>query len=505
MADISKLKIALCQIEPVQGCPSSYETSLRQLTTRVKLTGTDLAIFPAPSKDALPRLVAMNGSILLEEDGRATLSAEDELYHIALGGAQDGCDFAVVSNWEPWTIGRPQEAARIGTACPTVFSNPIGIENADKRVVAFDGASRALAADGTVIAQLRDDFTGDFTPFTFANGGRIAEPCDMKTLRALISCIRRFDAFVLPWQPKWVIGLSGGLDSSVVASLLVMALGPERVVGYNLATRYNSDATKANAAALAKALEIELRNGSIEELVRATGATLEQYGYGEGAMSGLVLENVQARLRAHALSTFAAVEGGVIANNGNRIEAALGYATLYGDAIGALAPIGDLTKVQLFDLSRQINEVFEQEVVPANLLPAETEDGFVWETMPSAELADGQRDPMKWFYHDWLVTQLLDVTAGDPCPIMQGYLDYRLASTPVVKWLEFYGLAHDPIAFMDDLEWVTRSMRNAAFKRIQAPPAIRIASPASVAPSSEWQGSLEPSERYLELKAQILS
>jgi len=504
MADLSKLRIALCQIEPVQGCPSSYETSLHQLTTRVKLTGADLAIFPAPSKGALPRLVAMNGSILLEEDGRATLSAEDELYHIALGGAQDGCDFAVVSNWEPWSIGGSQEAARIGTACPTIISNPIGIENADKCVVAFDGASRALAADGAVIAQLRDDFTGDYTPFTFANGGRIAEPCDMKTLRALVSSIRRFDAFVLPWQPKWVIGLSGGLDSSVVASLLVMALGPERVVGYNLATRYNSDATKANAATLAKALEIELRNGSIEELVRATGATLDQYGYGEDAMSGLVLENVQARLRGHALSTFAAVEGGVIANNGNRIEAALGYATLYGDAIGALAPIGDLTKVQLFDLSRQINEVFEQEVVPENLLPTETDDGFIWETMPSAELADGQRDPMKWFYHDWIVTQLLDVTAGDPCPIMQGYLDDRLASTPVAKWLEFYGLAHDPAAFMADLEWVTRSMRTAAFKRIQAPPAIRIASPASVAPSCEWQGSLEPSERYLELKARIL-
>ena len=505
MADLSKLKIALCQIEPVQGCPSSYETSLRQLTTRVKLTGADLAIFPAPSKDALPRLVAMNGSILLEEDKRATLSAEGELYHIALGGAQDGCDFMVVSDWEPWTIaGASQEAAHVGIACPTVISNPIGIENTDKRVITLDGASRALAADGTVIAQLRDDFTGDFTPFTFANGGRIAEPCDMKTLRALVSSIRRFDAFVLPWQPKWVIGLSGGLDSSVVASLLVMALGPERVVGYNLATRYNSDATKANAAALANALEIELRNGSIEELIRATGATLNQYGYGEEAMSGLVLENVQARLRGHALSTFAAIEGGVVANNGNRIEAALGYATLYGDAIGALAPIGDLTKVQLFDLSRQINEVFEQEIIPANLLPTETDEGFIWETMPSAELADGQHDPMKWFYHDWLVTRLLDVTVGDPCPIMQAYLDDRLASTPAAKWLEFYGLANDPAAFMADLEWITRSMRTAAFKRIQAPPAIRIASLASVAPSCEWQGTLEPSEHYLELKAQIL-
>ncbi|MBO4352112.1 MAG: NAD(+) synthase [Eggerthellaceae bacterium] len=506
MADLSKLKVALCQIEAVQGHPSSYELALHNLVERVKLTGADLAVFPAPQRGEQPRLVAMNGSVLLQEEARATLSAQGELFHIALGDgpndARDDCDFAIVSDWTPWTLAGAEPQLPAGMPC--IQTNPIGIENHDKRIVAFDGASKAVLNDGTVVARLRDDFTGDYTPFTFAGGGRIADACDMKALRAIVSSIRRFDAFALSWHPKWVIGLSGGLDSSVVAALLVMALGPNRVIGYNLATRYNSDATKANAASLAEALGIELRNGSIEQLVKATGDTLSQYGYPDDAMSGLVLENVQARLRGHALSTFSAIEGGVVANNGNRIEAALGYATLYGDAIGALAPIGDLTKVQLFDLSRQINEVFEKEIVPENLLPIETEDGFIWETMPSAELADGQRDPMKWFYHDWLVTQLLDETACDPCPIMQGYLDDRLASTPVAKWLEYYGLADDPAAFMEDLEWVTRSMRTAAFKRIQAPPAIRIASPASIASAPEWQGTLEPSTRYEELKRAIL-
>lgn len=503
MADLSKLKIALCQIEAVQGRPSAFETSMRQLLERVRFTGADLAVFPAPARGEQPRLIALNGAVIAQETSRATLSAQGELYHIALGDAREGCDLVIDSIWEPWTMRGASEQPQ-AAGVPSIHANPIGIETFDKRVVAYDGASAAYAADGQVIARLRDDFTGDYAPITLASGGRKAQPCDMKALRAIVSTIRRFDALALPWGPKWIIGLSGGLDSSVVAALLVMAFGPDRVIGYNLATRYNSDATKANAASLAQALGIELRNGSIEHLVAATGDTLEQYGYGEDALSGLVLENVQARLRGHALSTFAAVEGGVIANNGNRIEAALGYATLYGDAIGALAPIGDITKVQLFELARQINDVFETEVVPENLLPVETADGFEWQTMPSAELADGQRDPMKWFYHDWLVSKLLDETAGDPCPIMQAYLDGRLASTPVAKWVAFYGL-DDPRVFMDDLEWVTRAMRNAAFKRIQAPPAIRIASPASIDPAPEWQGPLEPSGEYEDLKARILA
>lgn len=503
MGDLSKLKIALCQIEAVQGRPSAYEKCLSQLLERVRFTGADVAVLPAPSRDARPRLVALNGAVVAQEEDGALLSTAGELYRIAFGEARAESDFAVMSSWDPWTMRDGDDRTPHAGGIPVIWANPIGIENFDKRVIAFDGASAAYDGGGKLVARLRDDFTGDYAPITLTSGGRVAEPCDMKALRALVSTIRRFDALALPWQPKWVIGLSGGLDSSVVASLLVMAFGPDRVIGYNLATRYNSDATKANAATLASTLGIELKNGSIEQLVEATGEMLGQYGYRD-AMGGLVLENVQARLRGHALSTFAAVEGGVIANNGNRIESALGYATLYGDAIGALAPVGDMTKVQLFELSHQINDVFGTEVVPENLLPSETDGGLVWETMPSAELAEHQLDPMKWFYHDWLVAELLDVTDMDACPVMQAYLDDRLASTPAGKWMRNYGLADDPAAFVEDLEWVTRSIRTAAFKRIQAPPAIRIASKASIASAPEWQGPEEPSERYRELKARIL-
>lgn len=83
-----------------------------------------------------------------------------------------------------------------------------------------------------------------------------------------------------------------------------------------------------------------IREGSIEKIVDATVDTLQDYGYPQA--EGLALENIQARLRGHLLSSFASMEGGVIVNNGNKVEAALGYCTLYGDAIGALSPIARL-------------------------------------------------------------------------------------------------------------------------------------------------------------------
>ena len=498
MSDLSKLRIALCQVEAVQGHPSVFEQSTRQLAGYARSTGANLVVFPGET----PRLVGMNGGIVAQEGDRATLALGEDLYRIALGVPAEDCDFAVMSDWTPWSLKR-RESSAASCGIPIVYANPVGITNEERRVLVYDGASCILSADGIVLSRLRDDFTGDFAPATLTAPGPQAPQCDKKLLRALVSGIQRFDAQVLPWQPKWIIGLSGGLDSGVVAALLVMAFGPERVIAYNLATRYNSDATKANAASLALELGIELRNGSIEQLVDATAAVASQYGYPEGALQGLALENVQARVRGHLLSTFAALEGGVVANNGNRVEASLGYATLYGDSIGALAPIADLTKVQVIGLAHDINELFGKEVVPMRLLPVETQEGFEWETMPSAELADGQRDPMKWFYHDWLVSELCDVTALDPCPIMERYADGSLLDSEMGKWLRFYGL-DDPKAFIDDLEWVLSSMRKSAFKRIQAPPSLRVASPATTARSSEIQGGEEPSERYLELKKSIL-
>ena len=401
-------------------------------------------------------------------------------------------------------------------APPVVRVNCVGMQNTDKAVLSFDGGSTVFASDGTCALRCRDDFqeelllvqigleTRQVTPLS-DSGFAGYEDVDEKTLDAIVWTLRRFDEQVFPFHPKWVIGLSGGIDSSVTAALMHLAFGgSERIVGYNLATRYNSDATKMNAYDLAQALGIRLVNGSIEEIVEATRAVVSLYGYSDDATEGLVLENIQARLRGHMLSTFAAIEGGVVMNNGNKVEAALGYATLYGDAIGAIAPIGDITKVRLFRISRLINKRLGKAAIPENLIPVETDDGYRWETMPSAELKDAQKDPMKWFYHDWLVENLLDRPEHGIEDLMEAYLEDKLASSPVAKWVSFYGL-DNPQAFIEDLEWIQKQMANSVFKRIQMPPTIMVVRDTYGFDFRENQMPCERTPRYEELKRQILA
>lgn len=423
------------------------------------------------------------------------------------------CDAIINISASPWTMNKDagrtkrvrEHTRQLGHIVPLLYVNTVGMQNTGKNVLAFDGGSTVYGPDGAVLARCRDDFAEDLRVVSLARPGTVTPSDPDKVLDAIVATLRRFDAQIFPFKPKWIIGLSGGIDSSITASALRMALDdPDRIVGYNLATRYNSDVTKANAYNLAQALGIRLVNGSIEEVVDATQRVLSLYGYEPDQVSGLAQENVQARLRGHMLSTFAQIEGGVIMNNGNKVEIMMGYATLYGDSIGAISPIGDLTKVQLFDLARAINRRFGFEAVPENLMPEETENGFTWETMPSAELKNDQRDPMKWFYHDWLVHQLVDYPGYGTERVMRAYLKNKLADTEAGKWIRYYGL-EDPQAFIEDLEWVLRQMRISVFKRIQMPPNITLSRGSFGFDFRENQAIYEQTDSYRALKQQILS
>ena len=499
MGNLSKLRIGVGQMRIVQGRASENDAATDRMIDRAVEAGADLLVLPGSLRDRqAARLIGLNDTRIDIEGDAVVVEACGETYRIGMHDSTGPCDFHVLGDAEPYAIVQPAPSR----PASTIRVRPVGMLEEGKNVFAFDGGSAVYGSDGQELARLKDDFTEDFALVTLGERGTSAPECEHKPLTAIVSTMRRFDEQVLPWQPKWIIGLSGGLDSSVVAALLALAFGPERIVAYNMATRFNSSATKGNAAALARALDIPLRNGSIEEQVVALGNTLVQYGYPTDALGGVVLENVQARTRGALLSAFAALEGGVVVNNGNRVEAAIGYATLYGDAIGALCPIGDLTKVQLFDLARTVNREIGYEVIPENLLPIVTDTGLEWQTMPSAELANGQLDPMKGFYHDWLVSRLLGDGLLRPrsldaacCDIMQNYLDTRLADTEAGPWVGYYGL-DDPQAFLADLQWVAGSISRASFKRIQAPPAITIASRASVCARPDSQMPKEPSTRY---------
>ncbi len=347
-----------------------------------------------------------------------------------------------------------------------IYVNAVGMQNEGKAVVMMEGGS-ALYREGKCLWQ---------QPYGKAGYALVDTEADMETIKQprqpavlLAEAIRGFDQQILGGKCPWIVGLSGGLDSSVSAALLVYALGKERVIGYGMSSENNSAATKNNARQLAEALAIEYHEGSILPLVNATKDTLAAYGYDQ--VEGLTLENIQARLRGHLLSSFASLHGGVVVNNGNKVENALGYCTMYGDAIGALGILGDLTKVQLFDLARDLNQCFAKIVIPENLLP-QCENGKIhFEVAPSAELRHDQVDPMKWFYHDYLVDHLgRDLTLHQ---LLQGYLDGSLLNGEMREIMLFYGL-DDPQCFLKDLNWFVMTLQRNCFKHTQVPAILTV-------------------------------
>ncbi len=380
----------------------------------------------------------------------------------------------------------------------TIYVNAVGMQTIGKSILPLQGGSKVII-ENKLIYQA-PYFKEEYALVDTTSSCVVAEE-KPNIIDALTMCIQEFDQQVLGGKAPWIIGLSGGLDSSVTAALLVAALGKERVLGYNMSTKHNTSKTMDNAKVLANKLGITYKGGSIEKLVDSSINVLEkEYDYDECIWNPIVKENIQARIRGHLLSSFAQIHEGVVVNNGNKVELALGYCTLYGDAVGALSIIGDLTKVQLFELSHQINNKFGTEIIPERLLP-NVQDGKVeWEMPPSAELRDGQLDPMKWFYHDYLVEHLgKDLTLQE---FMERYIDKSIFQTELGPWMHYYGL-YDAKAFIDDLDWFCGTMRKNGFKRLQTPPLVVLTSNAYGNSRVETQISYDMKE-YTQLKEEIL-
>jgi NAD+ synthase (glutamine-hydrolysing) len=239
-------------------------------------------------------------------------------------------------------------------------------------------------------------------------------------------------------------------------------------------TRFNAGVTRDNARQLCEKLGIDYLSCPIDDLYRQLAEKIKaaRFPREKGDYTGLVDENLQARIRgADILAGLAAKHGLIFTNNGNKTEVALGYATLYGDVNGAIAPIADLYKTQIYALARYLNEqVHGKEIIPENLL-----DGSI---VPSAELSEAQDvtkglgDPIKYGYHDALLRQMIEYR-HHPADILAWFLDGTLLDALQWKNVDrFREYFPDPASWLEDLEWVTRQLHGSVFKRIQAPPII---------------------------------
>lgn len=242
----------------------------------------------------------------------------------------------------------------------------------------FDGTSVFINEVGEVI-KLGKSFEEDLIIFDIEDDNEEYENHIKEDIsfvyNALVLGIR--DYFKKNNLKKAVVGISGGIDSAVVACLATKALGKENVLGVFMPTRYSSKESMEDAKGLAHNLGIELR---ILDIDKVFSNFLEIFNGGNFTLKDVAEENLQARIRGIVLMFIANREDGIVLNTGNKSEIAMGYCTLYGDMVGALSVIGDLRKNRVYELAKYINR--EEEIIPKRILVK----------APSAELRPNQKD-----------------------------------------------------------------------------------------------------------------
>ena len=387
---------------------------------------------------------------------------------------------------------------------PLLYVNHVGAQNNGKNIIVFDGDTTVYDSSGAIQARAtpwREEVVHVRAPSRVAPSHSEVEGF----YHGILSGLRHFDQ-LRGGEGRYLVGVSGGIDSSVVACLLTIAFGPDRVFAVNMPTRFNADVTRDNARALCEALKLVYASYSIQGLYEHVADTIKgaRLAGAEGEYTGLVDENIQARIRgADILPGLAAKFGLVFTNNGNKTELALGYATLYGDVNGAVAPIADLYKTQIYALARHLNQArFGREVVPSNLY-----DGTV---VPSAELSDDQDvtrglgDPIKYGYHDAVLRQMIEYR-HHPLDFLRWYLNRELLDR--LEWrdeVRFQAYFPDSGAWVADLEWVDRQLRASYFKRVQAPPIIVLSKRAFGFDLRESQLSSYRPRDYAAVRKQVL-
>lgn len=300
---------------------------------------------------------------------------------------EKGADLIISINASPWNIGKRRLRKEIFHAAAKRFGLPlvyVHMVGGNDQLV-FDGSSFAMNADGEVAAQARS-FAEDMVVFDSSNGLGDQHATDPALDDAA------FDALVLGTRDyirkcgfrSVLVGLSGGIDSALVAAIAVQAIGRENVTGIGMPGPYSSEHSLTDARALAGSLGIRFEVVSIQNGYEAMDQTLRPLF--DGYRPDTTEENIQSRLRGMILMSLSNKFGSLVLTTGNKSEIAVGYCTLYGDMCGGLAVISDVPKTMVYRLARVANRRW-QKSGGTGPIPENT-----FTKPPSAELRPGQKD-----------------------------------------------------------------------------------------------------------------
>ena len=292
---------------------------------------------------------------------------------------------------------------------PFVLVNIVG----GRDELVFDGNSFALDASGTLIGwggEFKENLAVFELDLVSGQGHRMPWPetqREASIYQALTLGVH--DYFYKTGGRQAIIGLSGGIDSALVACIAVSALGAENVLGVFLPSQYTSAASREDSVVLAKNLNIRLIEIPIEKIFQSYLQELKPV-FGQTSPD-VTEENIQSRIRGNLLMALANKYQAYVLNTGNKTELALGYCTMYGDMCGALAVISDLSKLDVYKIAGYFNETAERLIIPER----------IFTKIPTAELAPGQVDPFDYT----IVSPLVDLIINDqktPAELIQmGY------------------------------------------------------------------------------------
>jgi NAD+ synthase (glutamine-hydrolysing) len=291
-------------------------------------------------------------------------------------------DLIVNISASPFAHNRKDERAKLiqekfkNAGCPFIYCNLVGGQDE----LIFDGFSMIFDKNMNLI-EMANGFEEQILLTDLKNSKLIPSSSSEKQLYDALSLGIK-DYFAKTGHKKAVIGLSGGIDSALVACLAVEALGSDNVYLVSMPSRFSSNHSKTDAKMLAEKLNSNYQTIDIDELFEKYLDVLKPSF--KGLKQNVAEENIQSRIRGNILMALSNKFGCLVLSTGNKTELALGYCTLYGDMSGGLSAIGDLNKTEVFKLSKWINR--NEEIIPINII----------NKTPSAELAPDQFDPFDY-------------------------------------------------------------------------------------------------------------